>query len=539
MSLVDRVLFNGSIYTLDPAQPKVTALAISRERIVALGDDESMLALADAGTLRENLGGRVVIPGLTDAHMHWSMTSQSLRWVNVFEVPDKAIALDRVAERVRQTAPGEWIRGSGWTQDAWPDPVFPSAADLDTVAPQHPVYLAAKSGHAAWVNTAALKRCGITASTADPPGGQIQRDTAGQPTGLLFEAAMGLVADQIARPSPTQLAEQMQDAQALALASGLTGFHDFDEPDSLQALQILRERGQLGMRVLKQVKLEWIDAALESGLRTGFGDDWIRLGALKVFADGALGPRTASMVAPYDDEPSNYGISVIDKEVMQEAVSRASAAGFAASIHAIGDRAVHDVLDVFEAVRREEAQRGETPNSRRHRIEHVQIIHPDDASRLAELGIIASMQPRHATSDYEAAERGWGERCQWSYNIRLQIEQGARIALGTDSPIEPFEPLKTIFAAVTRQRPDGSPGPEGWYPELRLTMDETLRGYTSGPAYAARMEDHLGMLKTGYLADLVLLDRDLYTIPPAEILETQILGTMVGGLWRYGGAEGA
>ena len=149
------------------------------------------------------------------------------------------------------------------------------------------------------------------------------------------------------------------------------------------------------------------------------------------------------------------------------------------------------------------------------------------------------MQPRHATSDYEAAERGWGERCQWSYNIRLQIEQGARIALGTDSPIEPFEPLKTIFAAVTRQRPDGTPGPEGWYPELRLTMDETLRGYTAGPAYAARMEDRLGMLKAGYLADLVLLDRDLYTIPPAEILDTQILGTMVGGLWRYGGAEGA
>lgn len=539
MPLVERILFNGQFHTLNVQQPRVSALAILHGRIVALGDDDAMLALSGPHTQRENLNGAVVIPGLTDAHLHWSMTAQRLQMVDVFEVPKKAIALSRVAERARQIAPGEWIRGGGWSQDFWPQAVLPNAADLDRVAAQHPVYLEAKSSHAAWVNSAALKRCGIDSSTADPPGGHIQRDAQGNPTGILFETAMGLVADRIPRPDASQLAEQMQAAQKLALASGLTGFHDFDEPDCLQALQIMRERGQLDMRVLKQVKKEWIDAALESGLRTGFGDDWIRIGAQKIFADGALGPRSALMVAPYEDDPNNYGIAVNDKEAIQELVSRASAAGFASTVHAIGDRAVHDVLDVFEAVRQEEAARGERPNTRRHRIEHVQIIHPDDLGRLAELEVIASMQPRHATSDYEAAERGWGERCQWSYNIRAQIDQGARIALGTDSPIEPFEPLKSIFAAVTRQRADGAPGPEGWYPQLRLTMDETLRGFTQGPAYAAQMEDRLGMLAPGYLADLVLLDRDLYTISADEILETRILGTMVGGKWRFGGVEGA
>jgi hypothetical protein len=535
MSIVERVVFNGDIITLDSIQLRVSAMAIIDGRIVAWGSDDDMLALAGANTARDDLSGHTVIPGLTDAHIHWSWTAQKLQWVDVFEVPSKQLALERVAQRAVDTAPDQWIRGWGWSQDFWVDSTFPSAADLDTVATHHPVCLNAKSGHAAWVNSAALRRCGITASTRDPEGGQIQRDSDGNPTGLLFETAIGLVTSQIPQPTVEQLADQMKQAQALALAAGLTGLHDFDGPDCLRALQILRERDQLALRVLKNINKEWIDAALTTGLRRGFGDDWIRIGGLKIFADGALGPRTAYMIEPYEGEPDNYGISVTDKEEMQALVSQASAAGLPSTIHAIGDRAVHDVLDVFESVRNEEAGRGELLSTRRHRIEHVQIIHPDDAHRLAQLGIIASMQPRHATSDYEAADRYWGERSQWSYNIRLQIDQGAPIALGTDSPVEPFEPLKSIFAAVTRQRPDGSPGPEGWYPDLRLTMDETLRGFTTGPAYAAGMEYRLGQLAPGYLADLVVLDRDLYAVPASEILETQILGTMVDGVWRYGG----
>ena len=533
--MIDRVIYNGNIITLDSHQAQVSALAIHRDRIVAWGSDTDMLALAGSQTVRENLGGRTVIPGLTDAHIHWLWTARALQEVDVFEVPDKAIAIQRVADRVGKTGAGEWIVGRGWAQDFWADSVFPSAADLDAVASGVPVYLGAKSGHAAWVNSAALKACGITGSTPDPAGGQIQRDALGEPTGILFETAMELVNSRIPSPALDTLADYMQDAQKLALAAGLTGVHDFDGPECLRVLQLLRERGTLGIRALKNINKEWLPAALETGLRWGFGDDWIRIGALKIFADGALGPRTAYMIEPYEGEPDNYGISVTDKEEMLELVSKASAAGLPSTIHAIGDRAVHDVLDVFEAVRREEASRGEAPHTRRHRIEHVQIIHPDDAHRLAELDVIASMQPLHATSDYVSSERYWGDRSQWAYNIRLQLDKGAKIALGSDSPVEPFEPLKSMYAAVTRRRSNGEPGPEGWYPQLRLSMDETLRGYTTGPAYAAGMEDRLGKLAPGYLADLVVLDRDLLKIDPEELPETRVMGTMVGGSWRFGG----
>jgi hypothetical protein len=535
MSVVDRILYNGNIVTLNSGQSRVSALAISGGRIVASGMDDEILALAGAGTIRENLGGRFVIPGLIDAHIHWRLTAHALHQVDVFEVPNKAIALQRVAERAALAAPDEWITGWGWTQDFWPDRAFPTAADLDAIAPHNPVFLTAKSGHAAWVNSAAVRRTGISADTPDPDGGQLMRDASGAPTGILLETAISLVRDQMPILTPDEIADQMVVAQRLALASGLTGFHDFDGPNCLVALQILRERGDLALRAVKNINKEWIPAALTTGLRGGFGDDWIRIGGLKIFADGALGPRTAFMIDPYEGEPENYGICVVDKEEMMELVSQASAAGMPSTIHAIGDRAVHDVLDVYEAVRKEESARGVPTSARRHRIEHVQLIHPDDAHRLAELELIASMQPIHATSDYQMADRYWGERSKWSYNIRLQLDQNVKIALGSDSPVEPFEPLKGIFAAVTRRRPDGSPGPDGWYPESRLTIDQALRGFTMGPAYAAGMENRQGKLSPGFLADLVILDRDLYKIPADEILETEVLGTMVDGVWRFGG----
>ncbi|WP_119071856.1 amidohydrolase [Aggregatilinea lenta] len=532
--MIDRILLNGHITTLNRAQPQVTALAICRDRIAAAGDDDTIRALAGPGTVIDNLGGRAVIPGLTDAHIHWEGVAHSLREIDLFEVPSKQEALRRVAEQARTVAPGEWLVGRGWTQDFWPDRAFPTAADLDAVAPNNPVYLMAKSWHAAWVNSDALKHAGITAHTPDPAGGSIQRDASGQPTGLLLEGpAMLLAWNHIPAPTPEETADLMREAQQRAWAAGLTGLHDFDPPSCLIALQVLRERGEHGLRVVKNINVPWIEHAQALGLRWGFGDHWLRIGGLKIFADGALGPRTAHMIEPYEGEPDNTGIAVTDKEEMVELVSRASAAGLPSTIHAIGDRAVHDVLDVYEAVRAEEAAAGIPHSARRHRIEHVQLIHPDDAGRLGQLGIIASMQPIHATSDWEMAERYWGPRAKWSYNWRTQIDAGAVLAFGSDAPVEPFEPLKGIYAAVTRRRPDGSPGPDGWYPDGRLDMDMTLRGFTQGPAYAAGLEHDLGTLAPGFLADLVVLDRDLYAVPPDEILATQVLGTMVGGAWKH------
>lgn len=533
--MINRILYNGTIITLDERERRVSALAISRDRIVAIGTDDDILALATTETIKENLEGRTIIPGLIDAHLHWQWTARALQEVDVFEVPNRQVAFERVAERAAASSENEWIIGHGWSQEYWPDKSFPTAADLDKVAPKHPVYLRAKSGHAGWVNSVALQMAGITDDTSDPEGGQIVRDEQGKATGILFETAMEMVAKLVPEPTTEQLAEQMKAAQKLALASGLTGFHDFDGPECMRALQILREREELSLRVLKNINDPWIDRAIDLGVRWGFGDKWIRIGGLKIFADGALGPRTAAMVDPYEGEPDNYGIIVTDKEEMQQLVSRASAAGLPSTIHAIGDRAVHDVLDVYEVVRKEEAARGETPQMRRHRIEHVQIIHPDDVDRLARLKIIASMQPIHATSDYDMADRYWGERNQWAYNPRLQLDRGVTVAFGSDSPVDPFEPLGGIFAAVTRRRPDGTPSVEGWYPEAKVTLEEALRAYTIGPAYTAGLEKQQGRLSAGYLADLVVLDRDLLRTAPDEILDIKVVATMVGGQWRYGG----
>jgi predicted amidohydrolase YtcJ len=416
----------------------------------------------------------------------------------------------------------------------WPNGAFPNASDLDAVSPHNPVYLTARSGHAAWVNSAALRTAGIGSATPDPEGGKIERDAAGKATGILLEGpAMALVADLISPPSPAEIADLMERAQTLAWKAGLTGIHDFDDPDAFEAMQILHEQERLGLRVVKNINKPFIADAIRLRLRWGFGDDWLRLGGLKIFADGALGPRTALMIEPYEGEPDNRGIVVTDKEEMFELVSAASRAGFPSTIHAIGDLAVHDVLDVYQSVREEEAQLGIPHEARRHRIEHVQLIHPDDVNRLADLGLIASMQPIHATSDYQMADRYWGARARWGYNLRAQVDAGAQLALGSDSPVEPFEPLKGLHAAVTRRRANGLPGPKGWYPESRLSLDEAIRGYTQGPAYAAGIENRLGMIAPGYLADLVVFDQDLYGIAPDDLLGVRVVGTMVGGIWRY------
>ncbi len=529
----DRILLNGDIRTLDGACPRATALAVAGERIVAVGTDAEIAALAGPQTARDDLGGRLVLPGLTDAHIHWEGVARSLQQVDLHEVPSKAEAVRRVAERARRTPRGEWIVGRGWAQDVWDERAFPTAADLDAVTPHHPVYLAAKSGHAAWVNSRALQIAHITADTPDPLGGQIVRDARGQPTGVLLEdAAMLLVWQHVPTPTPERLADWMRAAQEQAWRAGLTGLHDFDDPSCLAALQILRERGELGLRVVKHTNAPWAEHVHALGLRFGFGDLWLRLGGVKIFADGALGPRTAAMIAPYAGEPQNFGIVVTDKEDMHAIVSRASEAGLPAAIHAIGDRAVHDVLDVYEAVRAEEAARGVPLSACRHRIEHVQLVHPDDVGRLAALGVVASMQPIHATSDWEMAERYWGERSRWAYNWRAQLQAGAVLAFGSDAPVEPFDPLQGLYAAVTRRRADGSP-PEGWRTEACLTLDEAIRAYTQGAAYAAGLERDLGTLAAGYLADLIVLDRDIYAQPPENILEAHVLGTMVGGVWRW------
>ncbi len=530
--MIDTILYNGNIITRTAMPPRAQAVAFSYGRIVAIGNDDEVLSLATAATRRYDLNGKTILPGLTDAHVHLEWLARALQAVDLFEVPSKAIALERIAARVETATSDEWITGRGWTQDLWAGD-FPTAQDIDAVAPHHPAYFSAKSGHAAWVNSAALRIAGIDAQTPDPPGGEFVRDQQGNPTGLLLETAMEMVAREIPTVTPETLTDYVAHAQAQLLATGITGIHDYDNPSLLHAVQTLRERDQLDLRIVKQINKDWLEPALASGIHSHFGDDWIRFGCLKLFADGALGPRTAHMIAPYEGQPHNTGIPVLTQDEMYTRISKASAQGLASTVHAIGDQAVRIVLDIFQQVRAEEAQRGVSRHQRRHRIEHVQVIHPDDVHRLAALDLIASMQPIHATSDWQIATQYWGEaRSAYAYNARMQIDHGAKIAFGSDAPVEPFDPFKGIHAAVTRQRAGQPEG--GWFPDARLTLDEALHGFTGGAAYAAGMEDRLGKLAVGYLADCIVIDRDPYAIAPDDWLTLDLLATIVGGRVRYG-----
>ncbi len=523
------ILFNGKIHTMDPSLPLATALVIRDGRILYTGSDtEARESFPQAA--KENiidLKGACVIPGLTDSHIHFHMFSLGLQQVNA-ETPTLDQALAAVAEFARRKPAGSWITGYGWNHNVWGGQ-FPTAAQLDRVSPDHPVVLGAKSGHATWANSQALRAAQISSKTADPPGGQIVRDEGGNPTGVLLEEAMQLIDKLVPEPGLAESVEAIRQGLQVAHRAGLTSIHDMDGVDCFQAFQVLRQAGQLTLRVTKSIPLAHLDEAVGLGVRTGLGDDWLHVGGVKMFADGALGPRTAWMLEGFDTAPDNTGISTTPVEVLNEAVQRANAHGLATNIHAIGDRANREVLDIYAEAR---SCLGET--GLRNRIEHVQLLHPADSGRLAQLGVIASMQPIHATSDMVISDRHWGTRSAGAYALKTQLENGAILALGSDCPVETLDPLVGIHAAVTRRRADGTPGPEGWHPEQRLSVEQAVQGYTSGPAYAAGMEDRLGSLVPGKLADLTVLDRDIFTIEPMEILNTRVLATITGGrfAWR-------
>ena len=522
-----KLIHNARVYTLDSARPIASALAIEGGIVVAIGGDELLTEYSLAG--RENMDGRIILPGLTDAHIHLQEYALSLHVVDC-ELESKQEILKRVAERVRETPPGEWVRGHGWNQNAWGGE-WPTAVELDAVSAQNPVYLTAKSLHVAWVNSAALKLAGISASTPEPVNGRIQRDSRGNPTGILFEGTMRLIEAAVPEPKPETLAKTFLEVIPKLSRMGLTGVHDFDSRACFMALQLLHERGRLPMRVVKSIPLKLFNQAVELGLRSGFGDDLLCIGSVKLFADGALGPHTGAMFEPYVDEPQNRGILLLDGEKIFEYGRQASQSGLSLAVHAIGDRAVHEVLEGFARLREYETE-NRLP-ALRHRIEHVQTIHPEDAGRLGRLDVIASMQPVHATSDMIMADRLLGGRAALSYAWRTQLECGARLVFGSDAPVENPNPFYGLHAAVTRCRQDGSPGPDGWFPEQRLTVKSALEGFTLGPAYAAGMEDRLGRLSAGFLADLIVVETDPFTCDPAKLYAIQPVATMVGGEWVW------
>lgn len=522
------VLYNGNIHTMDPSHPRATALAIAGNRIAAVGDDAAMRALLGRDGQAVNLEGRTAVPAFTDSHLHFMSWGLSLRQIDLAGVPALEEALGRVAARAEATPAGQWLTGRGWDHSLWRGGGFPTRHDLDGVAPHHPVWLRRKCGHAGWANSRALALAGVTAATPDPPGGAIEHDAGGEPTGILKDTAMDLVSSLIQEPTLAEAAEAIQAATAAAHRHGLVNVHTMEGPAAFRAFQHLHAGGELQMRVLIQIPEENLEAAVRLGLRSGLGDERLRIGGVKIFADGALGARTAAMLAPYEGYPGDRGIVIADGGALTAMVRQASRAGLAAFVHAIGDRANRDVLDAVEASRRA----GEGLHLR-HRIEHVQILHPDDVPRLARLGVVASMQPLHATQDMLLADALWGDRCAGAYAWRSVLDSGAVLAFGSDAPVEDLSVIAGIHAAVTRRRPDGSPGPEGWIPQERLSAEEALRAYTVGAAYAGGEEAIKGSLSPGKLADVAVLSRDILAIPPDEILETEVVATLLDGRFVY------
>jgi predicted amidohydrolase YtcJ len=529
------IIHNARIYTLDEKLGAASAIAIDSQngRILALGQNDHILSEFSGKSEKFDAQRRTIIPGLTDAHIHLQKYALGLEMIDC-ETDTRDECIRRVENRVKHSKPGEWILGHGWNQNNWSEG-FGNNVILDRVSPDNPVYLTAKSLHAAWTNSVGLIKAGITAETQDPPGGRIARDERDHPNGILFESSMELVSDVIPAPSIEQITQAIGNAQPALWRMGLTGVHDFDPQKCFSALQILHESGKLGLRILKSIPLEGLPHAVEIGLRSGFGDDFLRVGSVKIFADGALGPRTAAMIQPFENDPDNRGILIMDAEEIFEHGQIAINHGLSLAVHAIGDRANHEVLNAFQQLQeaQKDTRRPVSHTHLRHRIEHVQLIHPQDARRLAQLGIIASMQPIHATSDMSMADRFWGERAAYSYAWMEQLQHGARLAFGSDAPVESPNPFFGLHAAVTRRKVDGSPGPNGWYPEQRLTVEQALNGFTTGPAYAAGMEDRSGKLAAGYLADLLILDRDPFKIDPNQLYLIQPIATMLAGKWVW------
>jgi predicted amidohydrolase YtcJ len=524
-----KLLYNANIHTLDSNLLSASAILIAGGRIIAVGEKDKLESLAHGKLEKQDMKGKTILPGLTDAHIHLQYYSLGLAKVDC-ETKTKEECLSRIAERAGNSKPGEWVLGHGWNQNEWSvGGEWPTASELDTVAPNNPVYLTAKSLHAAWANTAALNLASITNDTPNPKDGAIQRDAKGQATGILLETAMALVGNTIPEPGINDIEQAIQKAQPILWKMGITGVHDFDRRDSFMALQSLRASSKLKLRVCKNIPVESVEHANALGLRTGFGDEWLWIGSVKAFMDGALGPHTAAMFQPYENESENKGILNMDGEELFEHCRKAADVGLSMTVHAIGDRANHEVLNAYEQLRKYETEKG-LPHLR-HRIEHVQIIHPDDAPRLAKLNIIASMQPIHATSDMFAADRFWGDRSKFSYAWRTQLNYGAPIAFGSDAPVESPNPFLGLHAAVTRRRADGSPSAEGWYPEQKLTLAEAFSAYTLGAAYAANAENRLGKLSENYLADLIVLDEDPFNINPNDLLSLNANATMIHGEW--------
>jgi predicted amidohydrolase YtcJ len=525
------VFENARIHTLDPARPRAEAMLVRGERIVAVGDLDECRDRAGVGARRVDLGGAAVLPGLIDSHIHSALYVRSLEQADLRGTTSLDEALARVGRHAAALPADAWVFGNGWDSHKWARPVQPTRYDLDRICPDRPAVLPSVDGHTTWVNTAALRRLGIDAGTPDPVGGQIVRDERGEPTGILRESAGDAAYDVLRSSVAGDLVAQLRTHLPRLLAVGLTSIHDIDGQDCRAAYETLYARGELPLRVHKSIPVTALDEAIDLGWATGDGDRWLRTGPVKIFTDGALGSHTCLMSEPYDGEPGNHGIAVTPAEEFERLVAKAAGAGIAVAAHAIGDAANAMVLRAY-ARWRETADAEPGVRRLRHRIEHTQHLRPQDVPLLARLGVIASMQPTHCTSDIPLTSRMLAGRDLASYAWRSLLDAGATVAFGSDAPVEAPDPLHAVHAAVTRQQADGTP-PGGVDPHERLDLDAALRCHTVAGAYASYEEHLKGRLRPGMLADFIALPTDPYQVEPAALRDLAVALTVVGGVVRW------
>jgi len=520
----DLILINGKIFTVEQDQPWANSCAIKDGKFIAVGEKRSMHTLKGKSTEVIDLEGRLVLPGFNDAHVHFSDGGFYLLGIDLRDAKDENEFVERIKNYADKLKKGEWILGGNWDHEAWPSKKHPTKKLIDEVTKDNPVFVQRLDGHIALANRLALNLAGITKDTSNPQGGEITKNPqTGEPTGILKDAAQSLVGAVIPSPSKEQLKQAIKIAIQHANSLGVTSIQDNSSAADLEVYQELLKDGELSLRINAWRACDFYKDFDTIGILPSFGNDMLRIGTMKVFVDGSMGAGTALFYEPYSDDPFTSGIPIYQEDQLYELIKAIDKADLQIAAHAIGDKANTWILNAFEKAFQENGKR-----DARHRIEHAQVVLPQDIKRYKELRIIASIQPSHCIDDMRWAEKRIGDRVKHSYLFNSFVKEDVKIAFGTDWTVEPLNPMLGLYAAVTREFPEG--GPEGgWFPDEKITLEHAIEFYTLGSAYAEFQEHKKGLIKVGKLADLVVLDKNLFEIEPKKILDTKVDLTILGG----------
>jgi predicted amidohydrolase YtcJ len=525
----DKIFYNGKIFTSRSEDDFVTAMVIKDEEIVATGDDTTIVHTFGAGAALTDLQGRLVLPGFHDAHLHFWNGAKIRQQLDLRNTPSLKRTLEKIMARVSRTKKGDWIIGRGWDHELWEKKNLPDKKLLDQISTDHFIYLKRVDGHAAWVNSPVLDLLGYGDTTPDPFGGRIMHyPDSKEPNGILFDAAYDTLDKMIPKPNPDQQYEWIRSSIAFANEVGITSITDNSDTDIYHTYTRLFQNGELNLRVnFWMIYNQDLDSLMNYVKSNGIVPHYLKGDLIKLYADGSLGSRSAYLLKPYDDDPSNVGLPQYPSEKLYTMTKHIVESNLFVGIHAIGDAAVKEVLNAYERVAKMDPSR-----DYRFRIEHAQMIDPQDIDRFKQLNAIASMQPSHCITDLHWAERRIGKRARYAYTWKTFLDRGIALAFGTDWPVEPLNPMIGLYAAITRKDTTGYPA-GGWYPQERISLAQAIIAYTYGSAYAARNEDWCGTLEPGKVADFVILDRNIFNVAPKEILKTKVLSTYLGGKEVY------